>query len=122
MTARAPRVRYTIQLEVEPGMEGHLDWLRSHIQQVKRALAIHARTPQGNFLMMDNSEKSRMSSLYLTEFPGASIDTSLAASVHDTGSQTEICQQYVLASGENSTGSFDIHTPSKVDDNYFLVL
>jgi len=25
-----------------------------------------------------------------------------------------------LASGENSTGSFDIHTPSKMDKKYFL--
>ena len=128
VTARAPRVRYTIQLEVEPGMEGGLDRLKSRIQRVKSVLAIHARTPQGNFLMMERlvnafeeGGKSRMVSLYSPEFPGSSVDTSQAASVQDTGSQTEIPQQYVLASGENSTCSFDIHTPSKVDKNYFLI-
>ena len=92
MTARAPQVSYTIQLEVELGEEGHLDWSRSRNLRVKSALAKHARTTQGNFLMMDESEKSRMSSLYLTEFTGSSIDTSLAPSVHDTGSQMEIRQ------------------------------
>ena len=64
MTARALQVRYTIQLEVEPGEEGHLDWSRSRILRVKSTLAKHARTTQGNFLMMDESEKSRMSSLF----------------------------------------------------------
>lgn len=34
--------------------------------------------------------------------------------------QTDIPPPYVLASGENTTGCFDIHTPSKPVEDYFV--
>jgi len=53
MTVRALRVTFTIQLEVEPGVEEHLEQVKSSIQHMKSALSLHSRTPQGNFLMME---------------------------------------------------------------------
>ena len=50
---RPARVRSTIQLEVEPGMEERLNRDKSRIQQAKSALSIHARTPLGNVIMME---------------------------------------------------------------------
>ncbi|CAH3179585.1 unnamed protein product [Porites lobata] len=38
----------------------------------------------------------------------------------DAGIQTNILPPYVLASGENTTGCFDIHTPSKPVEDYFI--
>ena len=49
MTVRALRVRFTIQLKIEPGMEERLERVKSSIQRVKRNLSIHSQTPQGNF-------------------------------------------------------------------------
>ena len=49
MPVRAPRVRFTIQLKIEPGMEERLERVKSSIQRVKRNLSIHSQTPQGNF-------------------------------------------------------------------------
>ena len=50
---RAQRIRLSIQLEVEAGMEERLEALKSKIQRVKRALRITSRTPMGNLLMME---------------------------------------------------------------------
>ena len=38
----------------------------------------------------------------------------------DVGIQTDILPPYVLASGENTTGCFDICTPSKPVEDYFV--
>lgn len=38
----------------------------------------------------------------------------------DAAVQTDILPPYVLASGENTTGCFDIHTPSKPMEDYFI--
>ena len=38
----------------------------------------------------------------------------------DVAIQTDIPPPYVLASGENTTGWFDIHTPSKPVEDYFI--
>ena len=122
-TSRAPRERTTIQLEVEPGMKERLNRLCSRIQNVKNSLGIHQRTPQGNVLMIEclvagfqDEERKRMASFDSSVFSG-----SPATSLRDTWSQTDIPQPYVLATGENSTASFDIHTPSRADESYFLV-
>ena len=61
MPPRAPRIRYSIQLEVEAGMEERLEALKSKIQRVKSALRITSRTPMGNLLMMERL----LSSLFL---------------------------------------------------------
>ena len=59
---------------------------------------------------------------YSTVPSGIHLEKSAATSIQksDASVQTEIHTPYVLASGENTTGSFDIHTPSKMDENYFL--
>lgn len=41
-------------------------------------------------------------------------------SSRDLAIQTDIIPAYVLASGENTTGCFDIHTPSKSVEDYFI--
>ena len=128
MPVRAPRVRFTIQLEVEPGMEERLERVKSSIQRVKSALSIHSRTPQGNFLMMERlldvfeGGEQNLTVSYSTVPSEIHLEKSEATSVQksDASVQTEIPTPYVLASGENTTGSFDIHTPSKMDENYFL--
>ena len=53
MPPHAQRIRYSIQLEVEAGMEERLEGLKSKIQRVKSALRITSRTPMGNLLMME---------------------------------------------------------------------
>ena len=40
----------------------------------------------------------------------------------DVAIQTDIPPPYVLASGENTTGCFDIHTPRKPVEDYFVAL
>ena len=41
-------------------------------------------------------------------------------SSRDVAIQTDILPAYVLATGENTTGCFDIHTPSKSVEDYFI--
>ena len=53
IVARAPRIRYTLELAVEPGMEERLEQLKSKIQRVKEALRIASRTPMGNVILME---------------------------------------------------------------------
>ena len=53
MPPRAQRIRYSIQLEVEAGMEERLEGLKAKIQRVKSDLRITSRTPMGNLLMME---------------------------------------------------------------------
>ena len=50
---RAQRIRYSIQLEVEAGMESRLEELKSKVQRIKSALRITSRNPMGNLLMME---------------------------------------------------------------------
>jgi len=50
---RPPRIRHSIQLEVEPESEGRLQRIKSHLQQVKSFLCITNRTPMGNLLMIE---------------------------------------------------------------------
>ena len=61
---------------------------------------------------------------YSTVPSGIHRKKSAATSVQksDASVQMEIPTWYVLGSGENTTGFFDIHTPSKMDENYFLPL
>jgi len=49
----AQQIRYSIQLEVEAGMEERLERLKCKIQGVKSALSIPSCTPMGNLLMME---------------------------------------------------------------------
>lgn len=136
---RAPRIRYSIQIEVEPGMEGRLERLKSRIQHAKSALAMTVRTPLGNLLMMerllsafDECERSRfvstsscshqfMSTLQPPSsyplLPEPSPSCSKQCTVE---TQTDIADPYILARGENTTGRYDIHTPSKQEENYFV--
>lgn len=53
MPPRAQQIRYSIQLEVEAGMEERLEGLKSRIQWVKSVLRITSHTPMGNLLMME---------------------------------------------------------------------
>ena len=50
---RVPRIRHSIQLEVEPESEGRLQRVKSQLQQVKSFLRITSRTPMGNLLMIE---------------------------------------------------------------------
>lgn len=129
MPTRAQRIRYSIQLEVEAGMEQRLEGLKSKIQRVKSALRITSRTPMGNLLMMERLlssfeelERSQMAtstagqSLFLQQpspqpFPSKKIDAQ---------TQTDNSDPYILAHGENTTGKFDIHTRSSENEDYFI--
>ena len=50
---RPPRIRHSIQLEVEPESEGRLQRVKSQLQHAKRFLRITSRTPIGNLLMIE---------------------------------------------------------------------
>ena len=125
---RPPRVRHSIQLEVDPESEGRLQRVKSQIQSVKSFLRITSRTPMGNLLMMEKLfqvfhqfEQSGMTSetpswvLRSSQEPGGS-----KTSKCDVAIQTDILPPYVLASGENTTGCYDIRTPSKPVEDYFI--
>ena len=51
--ARAPRIRFSLELAVEPGMEERLELLKTKIQRVKEGLRIASRTPMGNVILME---------------------------------------------------------------------
>ena len=124
---RPPRIRHSIQLEVEPESEGRLQRVKSQLQQVKSFLRITSRTPMGNLLMIEKLllvfqefEQSGMAS-QPPLFPSRSQEPcSSKPSSSDVAIQTDILPPYVLASGENTTGCFDIHTPSKSVEDYFI--
>ena len=124
---RPPRIRHSIQLEVEPESEGRLQRVKSQLQQVKSFLRITSRTPMGNLLMIEKLlevfqqfEQSGMAS-QTPGFPSWSKEPcGSKLSSRDVAIQTDILPAYVLASGENTTGCFDIHTPSKSVEDYFI--
>ena len=124
---RAPRIRHSIQLEVEPESEGRLQRVESQLQQVKSFLCITSRTAMGNLLMIEKMlqvfqqfEQIGMTSQTMG-FPSWSEEPcGSKPSSRDVAIQTDILPAYVLASGENTTGCFDIHTPSKSVEDYFI--
>lgn len=141
MPPRAQRIRYSIQLEVEAGMEERLQGLKAKIQRVKSALRITSRTPMGNLLMMERLlssfeefERSQMvitasQSLFLSTIQQPSAQPSPQPSPQpfpscskkiDAQTQTDISDPYILGYGENTTGKFDIHTQSTENEDYFL--
>ena len=129
MPSRASRVRCTIQLEVESGMEGRLERLKYRIQRAKSAFGITSRTPSGNVMMLErllNCLEEREyghSGCQSTMFPGGSLQSELSLSSpqkRDACSQTDICKPYVLAREENTTGNFDIHSASQPVEKYFI--
>ena len=52
-TPRASRIRYTLELAFEPGMEERLERLKSRLQRAKSSLYITPRTPMGNVLLVE---------------------------------------------------------------------
>ena len=134
MPPRAQRIRYSIQLEVEAGMEERLEALKSKIQRVKSALRITSRTPMGNLLMMERLlssfeefERSQMvtstsQSLFYTpsmQQPSPQPFPSCSEKI-DAQTQTDVSDPYILAYGENTTGKFHIHTQSMENEDYFI--
>ena len=127
---RRARIRHSIQLEVEAESEGRLQRVKSQLQHVRSVLHINSRTPMGNLLMMEkllqaflDSEQRGMAS----QTPLFSLPSQIPCDKSDNttktchvGIQTDILPPYVLASGENTTGCFDIHTPSKSVEDYFV--
>ena len=114
------------QLEVEPESEGCLQRVKSQLQRVKSFLRITSRTLMGNLLMIEKLlqvfqefEQSGMAS-QATLFPSSQEPCSNKPSSSDVAIQTDILPPYVLASVENTTGCFDIHTPSKSVEDYFI--
>ena len=130
MPSHASRVRSTIQLEVESGMEGRLERLKSRIQRAKSAFGITSRTPSGNVMMLERllnclkeREYDHSSSCQSTMFSGSSLRSKLSLSSpqkRDACSQTDICEPYVLALEENTTGNFDIHSASQPVKKYLI--
>ena len=134
-TPRAPRIQGSINLEVKHGMEERLDKLNSRIQRVKSVLGITVRTPMGNVLMMErlvsafeecerswgrstsSNSAHFVQTAQLSSLPEPS-SSSLTTCTRET--QTDIAEPYILAHGENTTGRYDIHTTSKVDEDYFV--
>ena len=127
---RRARIRHSIQLEVEAESEGRLQSVKSQLQHVRSVLHINSRTPMGNLLMMekllqaflDSEQRGMASHTPLFSLPSQSpCDKSdNTTKTCDVGIQTDILPPYVLASGENTTGCFDIHTPSKPVEDYFV--
>ena len=117
---RRARIRHSIQLEVETESEGRLQRVKSQLQHVRSVLHINSRTPMGNLLMMEKlleafleSEQRGMAS----QTPLFSLPSQIPCDKSDNTTKT--CDApYVLASGENTTGCFDIHTPSKPVEDY----
>ena len=114
-------------------MEERLERLKSRLQRAKSSLYITPRTPMGNVLLaeglldlFEGSEQRRM----VSEGHNSSLFTFGSSSCHDrppacnVATQTDFCGQddlpYVLSSGENTTGCFDVHTASKPDEAYFI--
>lgn len=125
---RPARVRHSIQLEVEPESESRLHRVKCQLQYVKSVLHITSRTPMGNLLMIEKLlqvfqefDRREMAS-ETSSFPSSSqlepCDSKPRSC--DAAVQTDILPPYVLASGENTTGCFDIHTPSKPMEDYFI--
>ena len=116
-------------------MEERLDKLNAKIQHVKSVLGIMVQTPMGNVLMMERlvsaSEEVERSwgrstssnsahfvqTVKLSFLPEPS-SSSLTTCTRET--QTDIGELYILAHGENTTGRYDIHTASKVGEDYFV--
>ena len=127
---RRARIRHSIQLEVEAESEGRLQSVKSQLQHVRSVLHINSRTPMGNLLMMEkllqaflDSEQRGMAShtpLFSLPSQGPCDKSDNTTKTCDVGIQTDILPPYVLASGENTTGCFDIHTPSKPVEDYFV--
>ena len=127
------RIRYSIQFEVDAGMEQRLEGLKSKIQRVKSALRITSRTPMGNLSMMERLlssfeefEQSQIvttasQSLFssMTQHPSPQPFPSCSKKV-DAQTQMDITDPYILAQGENTTGKFDIHTQSRENEDYFI--
>ena len=121
-----PRIQHSIQLEVEPESDGRLQRAKSQLQQVKSFLRITSRTLMGNLLMVEKllqvfqqfeqSGKASQTPSWSKESCGSKLSS------RDVAIQTDILPAYVLASGENTTGCYDIHTPSKLVEDYFIVL
>lgn len=133
MPPRAQRIRCSIQLEVEAGMEHRLEALKSKIQRVKSALRITSRTPMGNLLMMErllsSFEEFERSQIVTTASQSSFSSTMQHPSPQpfpscskklDAQTQTDITDPYILARGENTTGKFDIHTQSTENEDYFI--
>ena len=120
---RRARIRHSIQLEVEAESEGRLQRVKSQLQHVRSVLHINSRTPMGNLLMMEkllqaflDSEQRGMTSptpLFSLASQSPCDKSDNTTKTCDVGIQTDILPPYVLASGENTTGCFDIHTPRK---------
>ena len=125
---RAPRIRYTLELLVESGMEDRLERLKSKLQRVKQGLRITSRTPLGNVMLMERllnsfeeSEQTGMvSESHSSLFTSSSFPRHEPSSTCDASTQTGVCEPYLLYFGENTTGSFDIHTRSKRVEDYFI--
>ena len=126
---RPPRIRHSIQLEVEPESESRLHRVKSQLQHVKSVLRITTRTPMGNLLMIEKLfqvfhefEQSGMAS-QTSSFSSTNqqlCGNKPTSSLCDVAIQTDILPPYVLASEENTTGCFDIHTPCKPVEDYFI--
>lgn len=122
------RIRHSIQMEVEPESEGRLQRVKSQLQHVKSVLGITSRTPMGNLRMIEKLlqvfEGYGQSSGMGRQTPSCSSSSQelmdQKCRSRDVGIQTDILPPYILASGENTTGCSDIHTPSKPMEDYFI--
>ena len=123
-----PRIRHSIQLEVEPESEDHLQCIKSQLQHMKSVLRITSCTLMGNLLMLEQllqvfhefEHRVKWSSSFGSSWSEEPCDSKPRSC--DVAIQTDILTLYVLASGENMTGCFDIHTPSKPKEDYFIGL
>ena len=115
-----PRIRHSIQLEVEPESEERLQCVKSQLQHVKSVLHITSRTAMGNLLMIEKLlqvfQEFRQSGGMGRQPPWcSSLSEELIGQKCrscDVDIQTDNLPLYILASGENTTGCFDIHTPT----------
>ena len=112
---------------MEAESEEHSQRVKSQLQHIRSVLHINSWTPMGYLLMMEklvetfleSEQRGMASQTPLFSLPNQ-IPCDNTTKTCDAGIQTDIRPPYVLASGENTTGCFDIYTLSKPVEDYFV--
>ena len=99
---------------------------------MKSALYITNRTPLGYFMMIEQlldafqerRNKQMVSSPGFFQSPVHRVNHPSTIEHQDVETQTDpdVDGPYILLHGANTTGFFDIHTPSKPVEDYFIAL
>lgn len=104
VAARGLRVRYTLELAVEPGMKERLESVKTRIQRLKERLHLASRTPMANVILMerllDLFEWSEQRGMVSESHSSLFTSCSFAQASHlasDAATQTDINGSNVLS-------------------------